>query len=85
MTNATLAGCFSVNVRSTDFGTAESLLVRPAGPYASTLSVFDSRDPNGDWCLLVRDDAGVDGGFLITGWSLEITTTYLFGDGFEDP
>ena len=36
----------------------------PAGPYADTLSVFDSTDPSGEWRLFVNDDSFGAGGFF---------------------
>jgi large repetitive protein len=46
----------------------------PAGPYTSSLEVFNGTNPNGTWKLYVIDDAGGDAGSL-TGWSLDISTT----------
>jgi hypothetical protein len=46
----------------------------PAGPYASTLSVFNGTSPKGDWKLYVIDDSAVLIG-SITSWSLDISTT----------
>jgi subtilisin-like proprotein convertase family protein len=45
----------------------------PAGPYGSSLSVFNGTNPNGTWKLYVIDDA-VDNVGSITGWSLDIST-----------
>jgi hypothetical protein len=46
----------------------------PAGPYGSSLSVFNNTDPTGDWQLYVIDDTASFSG-SITGWSLDISTT----------
>jgi subtilisin-like proprotein convertase family protein len=46
----------------------------PAGPYGTTLDVFNTTAPNGTWSLYVVDDTGGDQGG-INAWSLEITTT----------
>jgi subtilisin-like proprotein convertase family protein len=46
----------------------------PAGPYSSSLEIFNGTNPNGTWKLYVIDDAGGDSG-SITGWSLDISTT----------
>ena len=43
----------------------------PAGPYAATLSTFNSLDPSGPWSLYVFDDH--DGGSISNGWSLALT------------
>jgi subtilisin-like proprotein convertase family protein len=46
----------------------------PAGPYGTSLSVFNGTDPNGNWQLYVIDDTFLFTG-SITGWSLDISTT----------
>jgi subtilisin-like proprotein convertase family protein len=46
----------------------------PAGPYGTSLSVFNGTNPEGDWKLYVIDDSAVHTG-SITSWSLDITTT----------
>ena len=43
-------------------------------PAPGTLSAFDSKNPNGDWTLLIVDNVRGDGGVLWT-WSLDIETT----------
>lgn len=59
-------GCFS----DTDSMTGPA----PAGPYGTTLDVFNGTDPNGTWELYILDDAGVDTGTLAGGWSLTVET-----------
>ena len=46
----------------------------PAGPYGTTLSVFDGTNPNGTWSLYVMDDNDSYGGPISGGWSLTIET-----------
>lgn len=43
-------------------------------PTGTTLSVFNATSPNGTWSLFVYDDATVDAGSIVSGWSLTITT-----------
>jgi hypothetical protein len=45
----------------------------PAGPYGSTLSVFNGTDPNGTWKLYVVDDSTGDRGSIYR-WKLSIDT-----------
>jgi streptogramin lyase/subtilisin-like proprotein convertase family protein len=45
----------------------------PAGPYATSLSEFAGKDPNGTWQLYVRDDTDAATGRL-AGWGLDIQT-----------
>lgn len=45
----------------------------PAGPYGTTLSVFNGSNPNGTWKLYVIDDSPGDTGNITNGWSLTIT------------
>jgi subtilisin-like proprotein convertase family protein len=47
----------------------------PAGPYGTSLSVFEGTDPKGAWSLYVRDDAGGDIGSAMQ-WCLEIVPRY---------
>ena len=44
----------------------------PAGPYGSTLSVFNGTNPNGIWSLYIVDDCHLDSGTIINGWSLQL-------------
>ncbi len=46
----------------------------PAGPYPTSLSVFDGANADGTWSLYVFDSAGEHGGSISGGWSLQITT-----------
>lgn len=46
----------------------------PAGPYSTSLSVFNGTTPNGSWQLFVVDDEALDVGSIASGWELTITT-----------
>lgn len=60
--------------RPTDFEPGETLPgPAPAGPYGTSLAVFNGTHPNGSWQLFVADDEARDGGRLAGGWSLSIT------------
>ena len=45
----------------------------PTSTGATSLSVFDNTNPQGDWDLYVFDDVGLDGGDFSGGWSLNFT------------
>ncbi len=72
----TAAGCLSGTYRPTiqPGGAFSGIGPAPAGPYGTTLSVFNGTSPNGTWNLWVFDDAGADVGSISGGWSLDITT-----------
>jgi len=42
----------------------------PAGPYGTTLSVFNGTNPTGTWSLYIMDDRGGNTGTLSGGWNL---------------
>ncbi|PEJ91019.1 hypothetical protein CN688_25345 [Bacillus toyonensis] len=46
----------------------------PVSPYGSTLSVFNSTNPNGTWNLFVVDNFSANSGSIADGWELTITT-----------
>lgn len=46
----------------------------PAGPYAETLSAFNTHNPNGNWQLFADDDGKGDTGIIQGGWELTIYT-----------
>lgn len=43
----------------------------PAGPYGTSLSVFNGTNPNGTWRLFVNDDSSLASGRLL-GWGLRV-------------
>lgn len=52
-------------------GTTSSFFApAPSGPYGTTLSVFNSSNPNGVWNLYIEDPASQDSGQISGGWSL---------------
>lgn len=69
-TTSLVSGTF----KPTNFDTTTDAFPAPApvGPYATSLAVFNSLSPNGDWRLFVRDDSNRSGG-TIRGWSLSLT------------
>lgn len=70
----------------TDFGGALDgfeLAGQPGAPTIASMAAFNCLNPNGNWNLYVRDDAGGDGGSLIGGWSITISAvnTTITGTG----
>ncbi len=61
--------------RPTNFGASDDFPApAPAGPYASSFSVFDGTNPNGTWLLYATDDiAGSASGLISGGWELNLT------------
>ena len=49
----------------------------PASPFTTSLTNFNSANPNGTWSLYVQDDNTMDGGSIAQGWCLSITTSNL--------
>jgi len=47
----------------------------PAGPYGSTLSIFNGDDPNGTWSLYAVTDCLGSGPGTLTNWSITFTTS----------
>jgi hypothetical protein len=86
MSDSTQNGCNPITVRPTNYGTGDSWPApAPSGPYATTMAAFYGEDPSGAWRLYAFDDASGDGGFLLSGWSLEISGPRIFAGGFESP
>lgn len=62
--------------RPTNFGAGDVFgAPAPGAPYDSTLAAFDGLNPNGTWSLYVVDQFSPDGGSIVGGWSLNISTT----------
>lgn len=60
--------------RPTNYETSDSFSApAPAGPFGSSLSVFNQTSPNGSWKLFVADDFKNDRGSIAGGWELTIT------------
>ena len=51
----------------------------PAAQNGTTLSLFNSGNPNGDWSLFVQDDTPQDDGIISNGWLINLTTADLVG------
>jgi subtilisin-like proprotein convertase family protein len=51
----------------------------PAGPYGTSLSVFEGTDPKGTWSVYVQDDASSDIGSALQ-WCLEISPRFPAGE-----
>ena len=60
--------------KPTSFPPATLTAPAPAGPYGTTLSVFNGSIATGTWSLYVYDGGGGDTGTISGGWSLDITT-----------
>jgi subtilisin-like proprotein convertase family protein len=57
--------------KPTNIGSGDTFpATAPAGPYGSTLSVFNGTNPNGTWRLFVVDDQATDSGSFSGGWSV---------------
>lgn len=66
--------CFFVDYQPVDYEPGESLpLPAPAGPYGTSLSVFDGVNPNGTWQLYINDDASADAGYIINVPTVDLT------------
>ncbi len=65
----------SGSYRPTNLAPATSFISpAPAGPYGTSLSVFDGTSANGLWRLFVEDFAPGDSGLISGGFSLQVTT-----------
>ncbi len=64
--------CYSGTYRLSAYDFTSFSAPAPAGPYGSSLSVFNGEDPNGTWSLYIYDDAAADSGS--TGWRLDISS-----------
>ncbi len=52
----------------------------PAGPYGTSMSVFDATDPSGTWSLYIQDIWLYDSGSISGGWSLTLEAPTATGD-----
>jgi uncharacterized repeat protein (TIGR01451 family) len=57
-----------------DYAPEDFFTNAPAGPYETSLDLFDGTTPNGTWSLYVVDDSVGDEGNIAGGWSLSFTT-----------
>jgi len=65
----------SGSYRPTNLAPATSFISpAPAGPYGTSLSVFDGTSANGLWRLFVEDFAPGDSGLISGGFSLQVMT-----------
>ena len=55
-------------------GYSPSVTFSIAGPYETNMTTFAGTNPNGTWSLYVIDDSSGDSGYIMSGWSLAITT-----------
>ena len=68
--------------RPTNFGGGDTFPApAPAGPYGSTLAVFNGTSANGTWQLFVQDDLGGDVGAIAGGYALTFATSTPVWDG----
>jgi subtilisin-like proprotein convertase family protein len=66
--------CFPISVKPVDYEPGENLPgPAPAGPYGTSLSVFDLVNPNGTWQLFINDDASADSGYLVNPPTVDLT------------
>jgi subtilisin-like proprotein convertase family protein len=67
--------CDKRGYKPTDYQPGDSMpSPAPAGPYGTSLGVFDGVDPNGDWNLFVNDDFLGGEGFFTVPYTIELTT-----------
>ena len=65
----------SGSYKPTNFGPTDSFAppALAAGPYSSSLSIFDGTLPNGIWSLFVRDFVDGEGGSISGGFGLRFS------------
>lgn len=81
--SSTYLPSIGVNNEGGNFHPANFPLPAPAGPYGTSLAVFNGTNPNGTWSLYVDDDSASDLGAMAGGWTLIIEAITLSAAGSD--